>query len=96
MFGLIVKFVAHDGQRDIVIRKMSTGMQNMPGCRSYILAKDPADEVSIWITEVWENAESKEAANLLPLIQAVIDEVKPMLARCDSRIITTPVGGQGL
>lgn len=96
MFGLIVKFVTHDGQRDAFIRIMSSGMRDMRGCHSYILAKDPADEVSVWVTEIWDSADSHDVALTLHPIPAVIAEAKPLMARRDSRVVTIPIAGEGL
>jgi quinol monooxygenase YgiN len=95
-FGLIVKFVTNQGKRDEFINIMSDGFQNMAGCHSYILAKDPSDENAVWVTEIWESLESHDAAMATPEIQAVIARAKPMRARRDMRVITQPMGGQGL
>lgn len=96
MFGLIVKFITHEGKRDDFIRIMSAGFQDMEGCHSYILAKDPADEVSVWVTEIWDSQESHDVSVALPRIQAVIAEAKPLMAGRDLRVVTEPIGGQGL
>lgn len=98
MFGLIVKFVSHAGKRDELIRILSTGFQNMEGCHSYIIASDPAEENSVWITEIWDSDESHEASLAQPNIQAVIADAtaKKVLAGREMRVVTKPVGGQGL
>ncbi|HWE45815.1 MAG TPA: putative quinol monooxygenase [Caulobacteraceae bacterium] len=96
MFGLIVKFVAHEGKRDEFIRILSDGFQSMDGCHSYILAADPADETAVWATEIWDNEESHHTAMAEPRIKAVIAHAKPLMAGRDMRVVTEPRGGQGL
>jgi quinol monooxygenase YgiN len=96
MFGLIVKFVAHEGRRDEFIRIMSEGFQGMDGCHSYILAADPADQSAIWVTEIWDTAESHHVAMASPRIKEIVVRAKPLMAKRDLRVVTEPRGGQGL
>ena len=96
MYGLIVKARAVSGQRDALIAILSEGTGTMPGCLSHILATDPADPDTLWITEAWENRESHVAALQLPAVQAAIARGRPLIAGFDSRIETEPVGGIGL
>jgi quinol monooxygenase YgiN len=96
MFGLIVKFVAHEGQRDAFIDILSNGFQGMAGCHSYILAADPADTTAVWATEIWDSHESHEAAMMQPHIKDVIARAKPLMAGREMRVVTEPRGGQGL
>ena len=98
MFGLIVKFIASPGKRDDLISTLSTGFQNMEGCHSYILAEDPADENAVWATEIWESHESHELAMSQPDIKAVIADAKArnLSAGREMRVVTKPIGGQGL
>jgi len=55
MYGLIGKIQTAAGQRDALIAVLLEGTSAMPGCLSYIVAKDPADADAIWVTETWEN-----------------------------------------
>ena len=68
----------------------------MPGCLSYIIARDPADADAIWITEVWTDEESHKGSLSLPSVQAAITAARPMIAGFDSHVVTEPVGGVGL
>ncbi len=96
MYGLIVKLEAHPGQRDAVIPILVHCIQNMPGCMSYIVAKDPADENAIWATEVWDSQASHDASLTLPAVKAAVEQVKPMVVGVQSKLVTEPVGGWGL
>jgi quinol monooxygenase YgiN len=59
MYGLIGKIRTQPGQRDALIAILVAGTGSMPGCLSYVVAKDPADADGIWITEVWDSQESQ-------------------------------------
>ena len=96
MYGLIGKINTNSGQRDALIAILLEGTDKMPGCLSYIVAKDPADENAIWITEVWDSKTSHEASLKLPSVQRAISRGKPLIAGFGSHTVTEPLGGYGL
>ena len=96
MYGLIGRIMCKPGTRDELIGLLLEGVSGMPGCFSYVVARDPADAEAIWITEVWKDEASHKAALSLPLVQAAIAKGRPLIARFDQHIVTQPVGGHGL
>lgn len=96
MYGLIGSMIAVEGKRDELIKILLDGVSGMPGCISYIVAKDPKDANGIWITEVWDSSESHAASLKLPSVQAAIAKGKPLIAKFGSYNETEPVGGHGL
>ena len=96
MYGLIGKMRTQPGQRDALIAILLAGTGSMPGCLSYIVAKDPADADGIWITEVWDSQESHKASLALPSVKEAIGKGRPLIAGFDQQIPTEPVGGIGL
>jgi quinol monooxygenase YgiN len=99
MYGLIGKFTAVPGQRDALIAILlenASEEQPMPGCLSYIVARDPADEDAIWITEVWDSEASHKASLSLPAVQQAIARGRPLIAAFGEHIVVEPVGGHGL
>jgi quinol monooxygenase YgiN len=96
MYGLIGKMIAVAGQRDALLAILFAGVADMPGCLSYVVAKDPADENAIWITEVWDNQASHQASLSLPAVQQAIVRAKPLIVGFGEHIVTQPVGGYGL
>ncbi|MBX3561116.1 MAG: antibiotic biosynthesis monooxygenase [Sphingomonas sp.] len=96
MFGLIGKMRAVAGERDALIALLLEGTQAMPGCLSYIVAKDSADADAIWITEVWDSRDSHRASLQLPAVRAVIARARPLITGFESGTQTEPVGGVGL
>jgi len=96
MFGLIGKMRAASGQRDALIAILLEGTEAMPGCLSYIVARDLADADAIWITEVWDSRASHRASLRLPAVRAAIARARPIIAGFESSTETEPVGGVGL
>ena len=96
MYGLIGKMTTVPGQRDAMITLLLEGTGGMPGCRSYVIAKDTTDVDGIWITEVWDTKEQHDASLSLPAVQATIARAKPLIAGFGSGVVTEPVGGHGL
>lgn len=96
MYGLIGKMSAVSGRRDELISILLEGLGGLPGCLSYVVARDPADPDGVWITEVWDSQASHQASLSLPAVQQAIARGKPLIAGFGERFETEPVGGWGL
>ena len=96
MYGLIGRMRAVAGQREALIAILLDGVSGMPGCLSYVVARDPADADAIWVTEVWDSRASHEASLSLPSVKNAIGRGKPLIAGFDQHIETVPVGGHGI
>lgn len=96
MYGLIGSFVAIPGQRDALVALLLECSDGMPGCLSYIVAADPKQADTIWITEVWTDEASHKASLALPAVQAAIRQAMPLIASFGESTQTLPAGGHGL
>jgi quinol monooxygenase YgiN len=96
MFGMIGKMITAPGKRSEVISLLLQAVTAMPGCLSYLVAQDTADENGIWITEVWDSKDSHDASLALPEVRKSIAAARPMIAGFSNQVITTPVGGYGI
>lgn len=96
MHGLIGKMKAAAGQREALIAILLESVSGMPGCLSYVVARDPADPDGVWITEVWDSETSHKASLSLPQVKDAIAKARPIIAGFESHIVTQPVGGHGL
>lgn len=96
MYGLIGKIISQEGKRDELIKILLEGTDEMPGCLSYIVAKDIADKNAIWITEVWKDEASHQASLKLPVVQKAITKGRPLIAGFENQTVIEPIGGQGL
>ncbi len=96
MYGLIGKFRAKPGKRDALVAAMLDDDTAIPGCISFVVAHDPSDPDSIWITEVWDSEASHKASLKMPSVKASIERAMPLIAKFDKQVETVPVGGIGL
>lgn len=96
MYGLIGKMIAVPGQRDALISILLEGTESMPGCLSYLIAKDTDNPDAIWVTEVWESQASHASSLSLPSVQQAIGRGRPLIAGFGERFVTEPVGGHPL
>lgn len=96
MYGLMGKIIARPGHRDELISILLEGSGSMPGCLSYVVAKDSTDADAIWVTEVWDSQESHRNSLSLPSVQSAISRGKPLIAGFGERFETVPAGGHGL
>ena len=96
MYGLIGKMVATPGNRDALAGILLGGTGTMPGCLSYVVAKDPRDGNALWITEVWDSPESHKASLSLPQVREAIAKGRPLIASFGDSVQSEPIGGHGL
>lgn len=96
MYGLIGKIRVLPGQRDALASILLEGTNRMPGCLSYVVAQDPADDKALWVTEVWDSEASHQASLALPSVQQAIQQGRPLITGFGERFMTRPLGGHGL
>jgi quinol monooxygenase YgiN len=96
MYGMLGRMKAAPGKRDELIALLLDSSGGMPGCLSYIVARDLKDPDSVWITEAWDSKESHDASLKLPQVQAAIAKAKPIIVGFDSNTEYEPMGGIGL
>ena len=96
MYGLINKMTTTPGQRDALAAILVRGSAGLPGCLSYVVAKDAAEPEALWITEVWADAESHRASLLLPAVRAAIAAGRGMITGMPVRVVTDVVGRDGV
>ena len=96
MYGLIVKLTVIPGRRDEMIGILKESAADMPGCLSYVVAKDSVDENIIWVTEVWDSVISHDGSLALPSVKRVIPRAKEIVSSFERISVTSPVWGVGL
>jgi len=96
MWGMIAKITLLPGKRDEMIGILKDSAADMPGCLSYVVAKDAADENTIWVTEVWESMTSHDASLSLPVVKNAIPRGKAIVSNFERVAVTSPVWGAGL
>jgi quinol monooxygenase YgiN len=96
MWGMIAKITVLPGKRDEMIGILKSSAANMPGCFSYVVAKDATDENVMWVTEVWDSQASHDASLSLPAVKEAIPRGKALVASFERPAVTIPVWGVGL
>jgi quinol monooxygenase YgiN len=96
MWGMIAKITVLPGRRDEMIRILKESAPDMQGCLSYVVAKDAADENTIWVTEVWDSMASHDASLSLPAVKNAIPRAKAVVSNFERIAVTSPVWGVGL
>ena len=96
MYGIIGNITTHPGRREEFIAILLKSTTKMPGCISYVIARDAADPDTVWVTEVWDSKESHDASLTLPEVRDAITQARPLFASFGKQVITSPVGGYGL
>jgi quinol monooxygenase YgiN len=96
MWGMIAKLTAAPGKRDQLAAILTAGTRDMPGCLSYVVAKDASDENTLWVTEVWDSQASHDASLTLPAVKDAMSQGRPLIAGFEKIATTAPVGGVGL
>ena len=96
MYGLIVKLIVLPGKRDEMIAILQESTVDMPGCFSYVVAKDSAEDNLIWVTEVWESLASHDASLSLPSVKNAMPQAKAIVSSLEKMAVTSPVWGVGL
>jgi len=92
MYGLIVKLTSAPGRRDELIVMMGgEDSHTVPGCLSFIVAEDAADENVLWITEVWESQASHEASLEAPPVKESLTDADTLIASYEKIATTIPV-----
>src|SRR5215469_824236 len=96
MWGLIAKITLLPGRRDEMVEILKESAADMPGCLSYVVAKDATDANTIWVTEVWDSTASHDASLTLPAVKNAIPRGKAIISNFEKIAVTSPVWGAGL
>lgn len=92
------KMVVKPGMRDEAIRLLGENvavLQQTPGCVYYLIST-PDEEDAIWISELWESLDAKEALAKNPESGKVMQQLMPLLTSVTDKATMTVVGGYGV
>jgi quinol monooxygenase YgiN len=86
------------GYRDDVVAILLSGAHGLrqAGCDLYVVSVSNTDDVTIWVSEVWQSKEHHDASLQLPEAKAAIGKAMPMLTGEFTRQELTVVGGLGV
>ncbi|SNY45950.1 putative quinol monooxygenase [Paractinoplanes atraurantiacus] len=80
-YGYIASMKARPGHRDEVIDILTGGADGLrtAGCHLYVVAAATTDDVTIWVSEVWESKQHHDDSLKLPEARAAIAQAMPLL-----------------
>lgn len=90
MWGMIARITLAAGRRDEMIALLEESADSMPGCLSYIVSRDTADESLLWVTEVWESQAHHDASLSLRQVQDAIPRARPLVANFERIAVIEP------
>ena len=97
-YGYIGSMKVKPGHRAEVVAALVSGSAGLraAGCDLYVVAESLTDEVTIWVTEVWQSREHHTASLQLPEVTESVTKLMPLLAGEFTRQETEVVGGLGV
>ncbi|WP_300017653.1 antibiotic biosynthesis monooxygenase [Pseudonocardia sp.] len=97
--GRYVRMVAQPGRgaalADTLLR-VADGLRDAPGCELYLINSSADESDTVWVTEVWADADASDRALSGELGEVGIGEVLELLAGPPELVDLTPLGGAGL
>ncbi|MEK4045942.1 putative quinol monooxygenase [Paenibacillus sp. FSL H8-0048] len=97
-FAMYGKLTASPGKRDeliLILLEASRSLKDMAGCELYIINESADDPDTIWVTELWSDAEAHAGSLKNEEVLAVIQRARPLIAGAE-QVRLRPVGGKGL
>jgi quinol monooxygenase YgiN len=92
------KMMVKSGKRDEVIQRLNEVIEILkrtPGCIYYLIGTTEEPDV-IWISELWDSKEAKDALGRSPETAKTMQELMPFVESVTDQAITTIVGGFGI
>jgi len=99
MYGRCGKLIAQTGQRAALIAILNRAADlvgGLAGCRAYLVSEDRADDVGIWVFELWVDKAAHGASLQDERVRALIAEARPLIGGMGEGAELNVVGGYGL
>ena len=98
LYGYIGSMKTVPGHRDDLVAILLGGADGLreAGCDLYVVSVSNTDDVTIWVSEVWQSKERHDASLRLPEARAAIGRAMPMLTGEFTSQELTVLGGLGV
>jgi quinol monooxygenase YgiN len=93
MDAMIGRIEATPGNRDALAEALVVGVDDMPGCLTYLVAVKPGDETGVWIAEAWVSAEAHRAWLDSDATRSLVERIRPWMVGYEQRHELDAVGG---
>ena len=97
-YGLFGRMLATPGNGEALAGHLldaAAAMQDVGGCRLYLISRDHADPDAVCVYEEWESADAHAASLQLKAVQELIARARPIIASMGERFELDPAGGRG-
>ncbi len=97
-YGYLGSLKTRPGHRDAVVDILVGGADGLreAGCHLYVVGVAETDDVTIWVSEVWQSKAHHAASLQLPATRAAIARAMPMLTGEFTSQETDVRGGLGV
>ena len=95
-YGLFGRMLATPGQGGALaahLLEAAEALQDVAGCRRYLVSRDRADPDAVCVYEEWDDADAHEGSLQLPAVQQLIASARPIIASMGERFELDPAGG---
>ncbi|MBB6670461.1 putative quinol monooxygenase [Cohnella nanjingensis] len=97
-YGMYVKFTAIAGGRDAlaaILMEAAAGMDGVDGCEIYLVNVSETEPETVWVTEVWRDAEAHQASLRAEGASEMIGRARPLISGVEQIKLST-LGGKGV
>lgn len=97
-FAMYAKFKAQPGQGEAlagILLEAAEECKSVAGCELYIVNASEEDPDTIWVTELWSDAEAHAASLRNEDALALIQRARPLIAGVEP-VKLRPLGGKGM
>jgi quinol monooxygenase YgiN len=93
------KFKAREGQRDklvSILLQASKLVSTAKGCHQYIIYKDPKDDNSVFVSEIWDTKEDHDNSLKIEGCRELISTAMPLIDGRPEGTELEVIGGKGI
>jgi quinol monooxygenase YgiN len=97
-FAMYGKLTTHPGQRDALVQillEASELLKEVEGCALYIVNVSDDELDTVWVTELWRDAEAHVASLKNAQVLALMQRGRPLISGAEP-IRLRPIGGKGI
>ncbi|MFC4101361.1 putative quinol monooxygenase [Paenibacillus xanthanilyticus] len=97
-FSMVAKFTAKTGEGEKlagILLEASASVEAIPACEAYIVHRAEGEADTIWVTEIWSDAQAHAESLAQPETRAAIAHAMPLIERVEGSKLR-PLGGKGL
>ncbi|HMU92492.1 MAG TPA: antibiotic biosynthesis monooxygenase [Anaerolineales bacterium] len=99
MYAMCGRLIAKPNQRGQLVEILLRAAQmvgQLSSCHLYAVTEDLADEVTVWVMEIWDDKEAHDASLKDEHVRALIAEAMPLMGGAPSGSELKVAGGHGV